>query len=196
MRRNISLDRLAEQARLYVAGDAIVHKAPHPTLKPEYDALYRFALANALARWLTVAVGKYRLAHIEKHRDDFRLLDAPEQRISKVRWWPGNQGTKPPPDVFLIRTDGFDNDWDTIRAAMGRPGGAPIWHDDPALFVRHPEGYMCRSACIGHEGEIYFFAYDHEDEWTAQLEQAGLKLRGTGLTAYLRIIQTLGSVAE
>jgi len=55
---------------------------------------------------------------------------------------------------------------------------------------------MCRTACVGHEGEVLYFAYRKEREWLATLERAPLHLIGEGESAYRDHIPTPGKFTE
>lgn len=192
MRRDLPLERIIEQTRLYVVDEALDRKAERRwSLKPEHDALYEYAIEHGLARWLTVTVRK-------RQRPPQALLDVVDDRLQRVRWWAANSGTRPAPDLLLIRTDAFENRWTNIRkAAEPEARAAAIWHDDPALFSRLPSGkFVCRAACVGHEGMAFYLAYDHETDWIAVLEQNGFNVHAHGRDAYLQIIRNPGRVAE
>ena len=55
MRRDLPLERIIAQTRLYVVGEALDRGAARSwSMKPEHDVLYQYVLDQGLARWLTV----------------------------------------------------------------------------------------------------------------------------------------------
>jgi len=103
----------------------------------------------------------------------------------RPKWHPANPSpTKQ--DLLIAPVAAFKRSWVGLRLfAEKSPKVGALWHDDPALvFEPMPNTFMCRTACIGHEGMVLYFAYRKEREWVAALDCSSIPFIGEGEHSY------------
>jgi len=111
--------------------------------------------------------------------------------VKRASWWPGNANASNKRDLLSIPLAPLSDAvlgrvWVGIRALAETGERTTLWHDDPALaFAVSPGVWLGRTACIGHEGLVYYFVYGgREPEWESVLVGTGLKICAQGEAAY------------
>jgi hypothetical protein len=157
-------------------------------MKPIHDELYQTAISLKVASALVV---------MQRRRPSPDLQTIFTVARQRPKWHPAT----PSPsklDLLIAPVAAFGRSWAGLRVAAEKsPKSFSLWHDDPALiFEPMPGVFMCRTACIGHEGEVSYFAYRKEREWQTALERCSIPLVGEGEVAYRRSIPTPGKFTE
>lgn len=157
-------------------------------LKSVHDELFQAAIDLKLASLLCVLDWKRPTGF----RAAFRV------EVERASWWPGNVNPQSKRDLLGLALAPaseapLGKTWLTIRALAEEAQRTTLWHDDPALsFSPVPGIWLGRSACTGHEGLAYYFAYGREREWEQALERAGLTVCATGEEEYHRHFSVAG----
>ena len=157
-------------------------------MNPLHDDLYQRAIDLRLANALIVMQRKPPLPGL---RGIFEVA------VERPKWHPAN--LSPSRNNLLIApVAAFQRNWLSLRlAAETPPKSGQLWHDDPALiFEPSPGVFMCRTACIGHEGQVLYFAYRNEREWLTTLARSSLPQIGAGDASYLTYLPKAGVFAE
>lgn len=150
-------------------------------LKAAHDQLFQVAIDLKLAGRLCVLDWK----RPPQFRAAFGL------DVKRPSWWPANTNPNNKRDLIGVplapaSEAALGRKWLEIRALAETGDRSALWHDDPALATALSPGvWLGRTACIGHEGLIYYFVYGgREREWEDALAGAGLKICAEGAAAY------------
>lgn len=113
------------------------------------------------------------------------------------KWYPANRVLKRKVRLVQIRSSAFGNSWVRLRLLAEAPKSSNnLWDNDPALTFDVAQGAtLCRSACIAHEGHVFFFVYSKERAWENALRDASLTLIGEGEAAYRQLVPEPGKIA-
>jgi len=187
-----TLKILLASVRVYSDADAFRRdefgRREHLEMKPLHDELYQMAISLKLATALVV---------MQRRRQSSVLQATFTLARKRPRWHPANPSPSKN-DLLIAPVTAFARSWVGLRLSVEKsPKDFSLWHDDPALvFEPVPGVFMCRTACVGHEGEVLYFAYRKEREWQAALERYAIPLIGEGDGSYRKRIPTPGKFAE
>jgi hypothetical protein len=185
---------LLRTVRVYVDEDAFQRDErgrPQASfqLKAIHDDLFQAAIDLKLTTLLSVIDWKRPVGF----RTACRL------EVERASWWPGNVNASNKRDLLTLPLAPnseavLGKAWLTIRGIAEQDHRTTLWHDDPALaFAAAPRIWLGRTACVGHEGIVCYFAYgQRERDWEDALQRAGLKVLATGETAYRHYFQVPG----
>lgn len=176
--------------KIFASYDA--HEREVGTHRPQgfqatFDTLYQTALSSKLA---SAAVFSSTGLPPE-------LVGMSEAVAERPRWYPANTVTRLKPTVLRLAAPAFERSWLRLRLLAEPPARkGTLWDSDPALvFDLSPGVTLCRAACIGHEGHVFFFVYPKERAWEAALNEAKLTLHGEGEQGYRQLLPDPGKVA-
>jgi hypothetical protein len=185
------LTTLAEwiaSSRVYAdfdAGEADEFGRGTGQLKPVHDRLFQHAIDLRLARMFTVRGAPPRPPEFMA-----RLTTI----VARPKWWPANRGPKNRSDLLGAPLAVFENSWRLVRDAA-EAGRHPIeiWESDPALvFEPFPGCFLGRTACVGHEGQVFYFVFGREQQWEDELKRRGMVSVGSGAAGYSRFFRVAG----
>jgi len=186
-----SVQKLLATVRIYADADAFQRdqfgRTEYLHMKPTHDELYQVAISSKPASSLLLL----------QRRPPLSLPEGFTVGCARPRWRPANiSPTKS--DLLIAPVAAFQRSWRGLRAiAEARPKDVPLWHDDPALvFESKPGVFLCRSACVGHEGQVIYFVYRHERAWKHEIETRGMRPIGEGEACYRMYIPVPGKYAE
>lgn len=186
----MNLSELLSRVRIfasYDAGEADDRGKPISGAKPMFDNLYQRALDLRLADAVVLlSTGCPQ-----------ELLSRSEVVSERAKWYPANRVSKLKGSLIQLPAREFGMSWSRLRLLAEPPSRkGSIWSNDPALiFETSPRVKLCRTACVGHEGHVFFFVYAKEREWEKTLAEAHLSLFGSGEDAYRRLVPEPGAVA-
>jgi len=193
----MSIQKLIDSVRIYSDWDAFKEdgkRIPGGYLASRHDALYQSAIDLKLAT---------HLAFLEPRQRKARVRELCEVATRKAGWWPANTAGGRRRDYLVSKIvppaeSNLGKTWLEIRLRVEPP--APrlgLWDEDPSLFWSpQPGAYLCRAACIGHEGYFHYFVYGNgEARWENALQQRGLEQSGSGAKAYRDLLPEPGAIA-
>jgi hypothetical protein len=157
-------------------------------LKALHDQLFQTALDSKLAT---------ALVFMDWKRPWKDLASAITVAAERPRWWPCGRSRKNRQDLLQVPVQAFGKSWQRVRAdAESKPKRAAFWHDDPALVFSTESGaLLCRTASVGHEGQVFYFVYAKERAWEDAILGSSLPLFGQGEQAYRKVIVEPGKIA-
>lgn len=198
MTLSLSVRRLLESVRIYCddgarARDAFGRLVDGNELTPIHDHLYQLAIDLKLVQSL---VFKDRWKSIPE------LSRSCTVAVVQPRWWPANSTNRSRKNLLQLvirprHAAPFGSTWTEIRRHFEVNSKTPkVWSDDPALVFAPSQGVQfCRTACVGHEGLVYYFAYgSRELAWERSIVESGFELLGKGERAYRLLVPEPGKV--
>jgi hypothetical protein len=178
--------------RIYWDSDALARDAFGKNegyeLKALHDQLFQTALDSKLCATLVFMDWK---------RPWKDLAGAITVAAERPGWWPCGRSHKNRKDLLQVPVQAFGKSWQRIRAdAESDPKRAAFWHDDPSLVFSTESGaLLCRTASVGHEGQVLYFVYAKERAWENAILRSSLPLFGEGEQAYRKVIVEPGKIA-
>ena len=191
----VSPEQRVAKVRIFWDEQAFRVEGGHPKyldVKACHDELFQSAIDLRLATGVLV---------MQREKKPLKGLAA----ISSVfqerpKWWPANQTAKGRGDLLFVPLPSVHGQWAELRrrAELTGSDGADLnkprttlWHDDPALVHKQRDSklLLCRTACVGHEGHVFYFVYPEEQAWQARVASHGFELWGEGRQAYESLVK-------
>ena len=183
--------KLVTSVQVYADPDAFrrdqFQRSEYFKMKPVHDELFQLAISLKLATSILLT----------RRRGMASLPEGFTMGRARPKWYPANRSPSKL-DLLIAPVTAFQQSWAGLRASVERrPKDAPLWSDDPALvFECSPGVFMCRTACVGHEGEVLYFVYRNEATWQQAVERSGSRLLGKGEECYRKWVPVPGKYAE